>query len=88
MANQFIPPPGMEPALPETLTPDHCVAVWVELYDANEALVLAGLRREIGPDGDLRQAYRSWYAQQMLEHDQWMRDLAERLYRRGVRHGR
>jgi hypothetical protein len=88
MANQLIPPLGMEPAIPESLTPDQCVALWADVVDANEALVLAGLRQQIGPDGDLRQAYRCWYERQMEEHDRWMRRLAENLHRRGVCHGR
>ena len=35
-------------------------------------VLLAGLRREIGPDGDLQAAYRKWYAEQMEEHDRTM----------------
>jgi hypothetical protein len=88
IANQLLPPPGMEPPVPAHLTPDQCVALWVDLMDASEELLLAGLRREIGPDGDIREAYRRWYAQQMEEHDEAQRQLAENLYRRGVRHGR
>jgi hypothetical protein len=88
MVNRLIPPPGMEPSLPEHLTPDQRVAAWLDLMDASEALLLAGLRREIGPGGDLREAYRRWWIQQCHEHDQALRRLAENLYRRGVRHGR
>ena len=88
MANQLIPPPGMEPVIPDQLTPEQRVALWADLVDAGEALLLAGLRREIGPNGDIREAYRRWYAQQMEEHDRWMRHLAENLHRRGVCHGR
>jgi hypothetical protein len=29
--------------------------------DASAQFLLAGLRREIGPDGDLKAAYRKWY---------------------------
>jgi hypothetical protein len=78
----------MEAAIPDHLTPDQCVALWADVVDAGEALLLAGLRRQIGPEGDIREAYRRWYAEQMEEHDRWMRQLAENLYRRGVRHGR
>ena len=88
MANQLIAPPGMEPAIPDHLTLDQRVALWVDLMDASEALLLAGLRRQIGPDGDLRDAYRNWYARQMEEHDRWMRNMCENLHRRGVCHGR
>src|SRR5260370_41462603 len=87
MANELLPPPGMEPAIPDHLTPDQRVALWADLLDANEALVLAGLRRQIGPDGDIREAYRQWYARQMEEHDRGMRLLAENLHRRGESHG-
>jgi hypothetical protein len=87
MANDLIAPVGMEHSIPKSLTPDQRVAVWVDLMDACEELLLAGLSRQIGPDGDLREAYRRWYAQQMEEHDRTMRDLANNLYRRGVRHG-
>ena len=50
-------------------------------------LLLAGLRREVGPGGDLVGAYRRWWQQQGEEHDRAVRRLAESLYRRGVRHG-
>ena len=88
MANQLIPPAGMEHSIPDHLTPDQRVTLWADLMDANEELLLAGLAREIGPNGDLREAYRGWYARQMEEHDRAMRQMAENLYRRGVRHGR
>jgi hypothetical protein len=88
MANQLIARPGMEPAIPDQLTLDQRVALWADLLDADEALLLAGLRRQVGPDGDLREAYRRWYARQMEEHDRWMRILAGNLHRRGVCHGR
>ena len=87
MANQLMPPPGMEHSIPDHLTPDQRLAVWADLMDASEELLLAGLSREIGPDGDLREAYRGWYARRMEEHDQAVRQSAENLYRRGVRHG-
>jgi hypothetical protein len=78
----------MEPAMSEKLTPDQCLKLWMDVYDAAEAMVLAGLRREIGPDGDLQQAHRLWYQQQMEEHDRVMRETAMNLCKRGVVHGR
>jgi hypothetical protein len=88
MANQLIPPAGMEPSIPDHLTFDQRAALWADLMDASEALLLAGLSRQVGPNGDTREAYRHWYAKLMEEHDQAMRQTAENLYRRGVRHGR
>lgn len=54
--NQLIPPVGMEHSIPDHLTPDQCVALWADLMGANEELLLAGLSREIGLHGDLREA--------------------------------
>jgi hypothetical protein len=88
MANQLIPPPGMEPSIPDRLTPDQRLALWVDVLDTGEEFLLAGLRREVGPDGDIREAYRRWWARQSEEHDKAMRLMAANLYRRGVRHGR
>jgi hypothetical protein len=88
MANQLIPAPGMEPTLPEHLTHDQCLRLWADVVDAGEALLLAGLQRDVGPSGDVQEAYRRWYEQQMEEHDRAMRQQAENLFRRGVRHGR
>ena len=87
MANQLIPSAGMEASLPDHLTFDQPPALWADLLDASEELLLAGLSRQVGSEGDLREAYRRWYALRMEEHDQRMRHLAERLYQRGVRHG-
>ena len=83
-----VPPAGMEHAVPESLSFDQRAALWADLMDASEELLLAGLARQVGPDGDMRESYRRWYAYQMEEHDQAMRLMAESLYRRGMRHGR
>jgi hypothetical protein len=53
--------------------------MWADLTDACEQFLLAGLRREIGPNGDLKAAYRKWYAEQMEEHDRMMLRMMERF---------
>jgi hypothetical protein len=78
----------MGQSIPDDLTFDQRAALWADLMDASEELLLAGLLRQVGPNGDIREAYRGWYARLMEEHDQAMRQMAENLYRRGVRHGR
>jgi hypothetical protein len=88
MAGQLIPPPGLEPPAPERLTADQRVALWLDLMDSAEELLLAGLRRDVGPCGDVAREYRRWCEQQGEEHDLAVRRLADNLYRRGVRHGR
>jgi hypothetical protein len=73
----------LAPRMPEGATPQQCIATWLDLMEACEQLVLAGLRREIGPHGNLRAAYRRWYAEQMEEHDRMILHLAAELNRRG-----
>jgi len=53
---------------------------WMDPMDACEQLLLAGLRQEVGCDGDLKGAFRAWYLRQMKKRD------AERLrrMRRGI----
>ena len=88
MAGQLIPPPELAPPIPTDATPQQCIAMWVDLMNACEQFLLAGLRREIGPDGDLKAAYRKWYAQQMEEHDRTMLHMMEEFERRGGGHAR
>jgi hypothetical protein len=68
--------------MPEDSTPAQRVAAWVDLMNATEQCVLAGLRREIGEDGDLRAAYRTWYERQMEEHDRMIEHMLTELSRR------
>ncbi len=88
MANQLIPSPELAPTIPDHLTVQQRFALWADLLDTGEALLLAGLRRQIGPDGDLREAYRRWNEQRIEERERAKRQMAENMYRRGVRHGR
>lgn len=79
-SDELLPPPELAPApMPEHLTMDERIAVWVDLMDACDAMVMAGLRREIGPEGDLRAAFRRWHAAQREEHDQMIVRWARRL---------
>lgn len=83
MASLLVSPPALAPNVPPSATPQQCIAMWVDLVDACDQLLLAGLRREIGPDGDLKAAYRKWYAEQMEEHDRTMLHMLARLDRVG-----
>ena len=86
MAGQLIPPPELAPPIPEDATPEQCIAMWLDLTSACEQFLLAGLRREIGPDGDLQAAYRQWYARQMEEHHQTVFRMMQEFERRGGGH--
>ena len=76
-------PPELTPTVPPSATPEQCIAMWADLMNACDEFLLAGLRREIGPDGDLKAAYRKWYAEQMEEHDRMMLHMMEEFERRG-----
>ena len=49
--------------------------------DVSEQLLLAGLRSEVGPEGDLTAAYRRWYAEYRQEHERGLFRMLERLGR-------
>jgi hypothetical protein len=57
-----------------------CGAEWLDMLATGEKLLCAGLRREIGPDGDLRAAYRKWYEEQMREHDELLIRTCQALH--------
>lgn len=52
-----------------TSQPAERIARWLDLMRTTDKLLLAGLRRKIGPSGDLAAAYRQWYADHMRDHD-------------------
>jgi hypothetical protein len=58
----------------------NCATAWLDLMRTTDKLLLAGLRQQIGPDGDLQQEYRRWYADHMREHDDALRQLVRRLH--------
>lgn len=47
----------------------------------DEAKVLARLRVEIGPDGDLKAAYRRWYEEEMRQHTEGLIQMLKNLHR-------
>jgi hypothetical protein len=55
------------------------IALWIDVMEASEQFLLAGLRRKIGAEGELRAAYRAWYERQMEEHDRMIRRMALRI---------
>jgi hypothetical protein len=79
------PPPtalDLAPPMPENATPAMCIAMWRDVMDVSEQFLLAGLRREIGPEGDLKAAYRQWYEEHMREHDRMLYHMMEEFSRR------
>ena len=79
--------PDSLPSIPDNSTPQQRIAIWVDVCNACEQFLLAGLRREIGPEGDLKEAYRAWYREHMEEHDRTVHHMMEEFERRSVKHG-
>jgi hypothetical protein len=88
MPGQLIPPPELAPPSVKHLPLAKRIELWIQLVDESDALVMAGLRAKIGPDGDLRAAFREWHARHMEKHDRMQVALAENLSRREARLGR
>ena len=82
MAGPLPPHLDLGVPVPEKLTPEQGIALWVDLMETCDQFLFAGLRRDVGPDGDVYAAYRRWYAGKMEEHDQTMRRMVENLARR------
>ncbi|MFZ5831489.1 MAG: hypothetical protein ACOY3P_15505 [Planctomycetota bacterium] len=82
MVGQSLGDADLQASVPEDATPQQCIRALLDLIGACEKFLLAGLRREVGPEGDLRAAYRRWYAAQMETHDQMMVHLMEEFTRR------
>ncbi|MEX2212925.1 MAG: hypothetical protein WD768_02280 [Phycisphaeraceae bacterium] len=72
--------PRVGPPLTPSATPGQRVAMWIDLMRASDELLLAGLRRRIGPGGDVVAACRAWYEREMDERD--ARRLKEGVYPR------
>jgi hypothetical protein len=73
---------------PKHLTPEQRIELWAQWMDVADAMVMAGLRHRVGPEGDVQAAYREWYAREMEEHDAAMQQVMENLARCEARHGR
>ena len=88
MSNQLIPAPEHSPPSVKHLPFDKRIELWLELVTENDALLRSGLRAKIGPDGDLKQAYREWYARHMDDHDRMLATFAANVNRGEARNGR
>ena len=81
MDRGLLPSPEHAPSVPADATADQRIAIWLDMLRTGHKLLLAGFRREVGLDGDVHDAYRKWYAQQMDEHDQTVARMLERMKR-------
>lgn len=86
MPNPLIPTPEHAPPSIRHLPVEKRIQLWFELLDESQALLLAGLRVKIGPEGDLHTAYREWNERHMADHERMLIAMAENLSRRESRH--
>ena len=87
MSQALIPPPEFAPPLLRC-TPTESIALWVDLMNACEELLVAGIKRQVGPEGDWKAAYRQWYEGWAEEHDRTNARVAAALGRPKGEHGR
>jgi hypothetical protein len=81
VAGQLIPPPELAPPALDRLTPAQRGEAWLNLLRLGEDFVLTRLRRQVGPDGDVRAAYQAWYWERMAEHDRMIEQMLRRMSR-------
>ncbi len=58
--NQLIPPPELAPPSIKHLSSEEKIALWAKMVDEGDQLVMASLRRKLGPDGDVHAAFLEW----------------------------
>jgi hypothetical protein len=68
------------------LTPDQGVRLWIDLMETCDQLLIAGLKAEVGPNGDWVAAYRQWHTDKAREHDAVILRMAQELQERLARH--
>lgn len=82
MSSELLPPVEIAPSDLTDKSKEELAAVWLDMLNTGYKLVLAGLRRKCNTDEDLRVAYRSWYAEQMADHDRTIERMLWRMQQR------
>ncbi len=79
-ADRLLPPPPPR---------DHheALAAYFELLDLGDMFLRAGLRHQLGPEGDVEAAYREWNRRQMEADTRKTIHMLTELNRREGRHG-
>ena len=82
VSGELLSPIELAPGDCSRLTAGQRAAVCFDMLNAGHKLVLAGLRRQVGPNGDVHVAYRKWNAAQLAEHDRVVDRMLRRLQTR------
>jgi hypothetical protein len=87
MAGELIPPPELDHPLPPNLTQEQLVAIWLDLLETSEQMLIAGLKATLPPGADIREAVRQVYEERSREHLEGLVRIAERLNEIEARNG-
>jgi hypothetical protein len=87
MKHQLIPPPELAPPSIKHLPGDVKIAAWGQMVDEGDQMVLAGLRRKLGPNGDVHAAFLEWLDRRNEEHDRTIARMITEMRRRERAHG-
>ena len=81
MSHELIPPPELAHDLPDHLTYDQRVMLWLDVLETTDQMLLAGLAATLPPGADVREAYRKWYEDYCQEHFKMLERMAEHFNR-------
>jgi hypothetical protein len=85
--SELVPPLELAPPSIKHLPLAKRIEIWEQIVDETDALVRAGLKAKVGPNGDWKEAYREWYSRKMAEHERALYSYAENLTRSEVANG-
>jgi hypothetical protein len=88
VSGQLLPPAELDHPLPEHLTIGERIAVYCDLLEASEQMLIAGLEATLPAGSDIREAVREVYERQSAEHVASLERIAERINRLEAEHGR
>lgn len=88
MAHELIPPRGLDHPPPGGLSRERLVALWLEMIETSDQMLMAGFRATLPSEAEARDAFRRWYEQYYREHYEHLQRMAERFNRLSQNHGR
>jgi hypothetical protein len=87
MKNELIPPFEIDHPLSGNLSRDQLASLWLDVLEAGDEMLMAGIKAQLPPGGDARSAYRDWCEQYAREHLDMLERMAQRFNRVLERHG-
>jgi hypothetical protein len=82
MKNQLIPPPELAPPSIRTLSGKEKVALWGQMVDEGDQIVLAGFRSRSQSDEEAKAKFIQWLERRNMEHDRAVERMIKELRRR------